>query len=122
MSSSGTKISRRSSLVAASGLLMIGSGLGAVLVAKRANAAEGVKLVLKIHQHSGKSKKLLATLELPDDLVEQLAQAGDGSVKLVVESGTKKGSKVMGEKTVDEVPKLKTAAKHARKNKSGKQK
>ncbi|MBK7586202.1 MAG: hypothetical protein IPI67_39210 [Myxococcales bacterium] len=114
MKSSGVKISRRSSLAAASGLLMIGSGLGAVLVAKRANAAQGVKFAIKIHKQVGNKKKLIATLDLPDELVEKLAAAGDGSVRLMVERGTAKERKVLGEKEIEEAPKLRAAAKNAK--------
>jgi hypothetical protein len=90
---------------------MMGSGLGAVLVATRASAAGDLKFQVKIHKHVGKTRKLIATIDLPDELVEKLAAAGDGSVKLMVERGTAKEHKVLGEKEIIEAPKLREAAK-----------
>lgn len=112
--SSEKKISRRGTLVAASGLLMIGSGLGAVLVARSAHAADGPKFVIKVHKHVGKKKKLIGTIELPDDLLAKLEAAGEGTLKLGVETGSEKESKLLGEKAVTEAPKLKKAVKQAR--------
>ena len=112
--SSEKKISRRGTLVAASGLLMIGSGLGAVLVARSAHATDGPKFVIKVHKHVGKKKKLIGTIELPDDLLAKLEAAGEGTLKLGVETGSEKESKLLGEKAVTEAPKLKKAVKQAR--------
>ena len=115
MGSDGKKISRRTSLVAASGMLMIGSGLGAVLVAPRANAAEGTKFLLKLHKHgAGKKKKLIATLELTDELLEKLAAAGDGPLSLLVEQTTEKGSKTLGDKGLGDGGKLLKSVKQAK--------
>ncbi len=111
------KISRRGTLVAASGLLMIGSGLGAVLVARDAHAAEGPKFLIKVHKQVGKKKKLIGTIELPDDLLEKLQAAGEGTLKLGVETGSDKQSKLLGEKAIADAPKLKQAVKNARKKK-----
>lgn len=112
--SSEKKISRRGTLVAASGLLMIGSGLGAVLVARSAHAADGPKFLIKVHKHVGKKKKLIGTIELPDALLEKLKAAGEGTIKLGVERGSDKESKLLGEKPIADAPKLKQAVRQAR--------
>ena len=117
MSSGGKKVSRRSTLAATSGLLMLGSGLGAVLVAPGARAAEGTKLVLKLHKLVGKKKKLIGTIELPEELVDKLAEASADPLKLVVERGTDKARKVIGEKELTDGSKLSDAAKAAKKKK-----
>lgn len=110
----GQKISRRTSLVAASGLLMIGSGLGAVLVAPGAHAAEGTKFLLKLHKHVGKKKKLVGTIELTDELLEKLAAAGEGTLSLQVEQETDKGKKIIGDKQLPDGAKLVGAVKKAK--------
>ena len=115
MGSDVKKISRRGSLAAASGLLMLGSGLGAVLVAPGAHAAEGTKFLLKLYKQTGDKKKLIGTIELPDELLEKLAAAGAGTLTLGVQRGTAKGSKTLGEKDIADGDKLKGAVKKAKK-------
>lgn len=117
---SASKMTRRSSLVAASGLLMIGSGLGAVLAAPGARAAEGTKFLLKLHKHTGKKKKLIATIELSEELLEKLAGAGEGQLSLLVSQETEKESKTLGEKAVPGHDKLETAVKSRKKKKAAK--
>jgi hypothetical protein len=123
MSSDAKRISRRSTLAAASGFLMIGSGLGAVLVAPGARAADGTKFFLKLHKHAaGKKKKLIATIELPEALLEQLAAAGDEPLTLVVERGNDNQSKLLGKGELADGDKLKHAVKNARNKKQKKKK
>ncbi|MBK8999979.1 MAG: hypothetical protein IPM35_30040 [Myxococcales bacterium] len=123
MSSDSKKISRRASLAAASGMLMIGSGLGAVLVAPAARAAEGTKFLLKLHKHGAKKKKtLIATIELSEELLDKLAEAGEGPLSLVVEQETAKGTKTLGQKAIDRGDKLHGAVKTARKKKKASKK
>ena len=107
-------ISRRRSLSAMAGLLVLGSGLSVVLHPASARAGDPSKFVLRIHKHAGGKKKLVGTLELTDELLTKLAASGDAPIEIAVERGSGSDKKVLGQATVAGAANVKQAIKKAR--------
>jgi hypothetical protein len=115
MGSKTDKISRRTSLAGATGMLVVGSGLGAVLTSTRARAGGAPTFVLRIHKHVDGKKKIVGTLQLPDELLSKLVDAGEGPIELELHEGSGPGKKVRGKASLQGASKVKDAIRKSKK-------